>query len=81
MPLSRPRSGDVQVPWSKTSKPGVAAQGASGLYGDFVSVLSDVVPTPVEAVAPGHEIAAEFAYEMHYLARGLSRTVKVASRL
>ena len=48
-------------------------QHADGLYPDFLSILSDAVPCPEEAVAPGHEIAAEFAYEMHYLARGLSR--------
>ena len=48
-------------------------QKPGGLYDDFVSVMSDDVPTPVEAVAPGHEIAAEFSYEMHFLARGLSK--------
>jgi acyl-CoA reductase-like NAD-dependent aldehyde dehydrogenase len=48
-------------------------QQADGLYADFVSVLSDARPLPVEGVAPGHEIASEFTYEMHYLARGLSR--------
>ena len=48
-------------------------QHADGLYPDFLSILSDAVPCPKEAVAPGHEIAAEFSYEMHYLARGLSR--------
>jgi hypothetical protein len=45
---------------------------SDGSYPDFVSIMSDAIPCPVEAVAPGHEIAAEFSYEMHYLARGLS---------
>lgn len=47
-------------------------QQLGGLYPDFVSVMSDEVPVPHEVIGPGTEIAAEFSYEMHFIARGLS---------
>ena len=38
----------------------------------FNPVDGDEVPVPHEVIGPGTEIAAEFSYEMHFIARGLS---------
>ena len=50
----------------------------------MVSVLSDAhpkYPPGGEGKAPPHELAAEFSYEMHFLARGLSQLGQHKARL